>query len=110
MRERKLTPVGLMRDTETIIEAQIEPKLVDAFGLQVANSLLTRATLCYVAVDGDEKQRYAAFVRSICSDERVVDAWGAVEAAGQEQAWRNLIGDEPHAERAVTRREIRDDR
>lgn len=97
-------------DTETIIETRIEPKLIEAFGLQVANCLLTRATLCYVAADDGEKQRYAAFVRSICSDERVVDAWGAIEAAGQEQAWRDLIGAEPHAGRVVTRKEIRDDR
>jgi len=84
-------------DTETIIETQIEPKLIEAFGLQVTHSLLTRATLCYVAVDGDEEQRYAAFVRSICSDD-------------QEQAWRDLIGDEPYAERSISRRERRDDR
>jgi len=97
-------------DTETIIETQIEPKLIEAFGLQVTHSLLTRATLCYVAVDGDEEQRYAAFVRSICSDERVIGVWGAVDAAGQEQAWRDLIGDEPYAERSISRRERRDDR
>jgi hypothetical protein len=97
-------------DTETIIETRIEPKLIEAFGLQVANSLLTQATLCYVIADGGEEQRYTAFVRSICSDERVVDAWGAVEAAGQEQAWRDLMGNGPHVERAVARREIRDDR
>jgi hypothetical protein len=97
-------------DTETIIETQIEPKLVEAFGLQVANSLLTRATLCYVVAGGDEKQRYAALVRSICSDERVVGAWGAVDAAVQEQAWRDLIGDEPYGGRSVSRREMRDDR
>ena len=79
-------------DTETIIQIRIEPKLVDTHGLHVANSVLTRATLSYATIDGNEKQRCRAFVHAICSDERVVDAWGAIEAAGQERAWLDLIG------------------
>jgi hypothetical protein len=79
-------------DTETVIEKLIEPRLVDSLGVQMANSVLTRATICYVTANGNEKQRYEAFVHSICADERVFDAWGAAEAAGQERAWLDLIG------------------
>jgi hypothetical protein len=79
-------------DTESIIEKYIEPRLVDTIGFQAANSVLTRATLCYVTADGNEKRRFEAFVHSVCSDERVFDAWGAAEAAGQERAWLDLMG------------------
>jgi hypothetical protein len=79
-------------DTETAIKTQIEPKLIDAFGRQVANSLLTRATLCYVTAQGGEKSRYGAFVHAICSDARLAQAWGPTSAAEQEEAWRALLG------------------
>jgi hypothetical protein len=82
-------------DTETVIKNYIEPRLVETLGFQVANSVLTRATLCYVIAEGNEKQRCEAFVYSICSDERVFDAWGAAEAAGQERAWLDLLGHTP---------------
>jgi len=83
-------------DTETVIKNWIEPKLIGAFGRQVANSLLTRATLCYVTAQGGEKSRYEAFVRSICSDPRVVRAWGTTSAVEQENVWRALYGPELH--------------
>jgi hypothetical protein len=83
-------------DTETAIKTQIEPKLIHVFGLQMANSMLTRATLCYVLADGGEKRRYGVFVHSICSDDRAVQMWGAAEAAEQERVWRDLIRSEPH--------------
>jgi hypothetical protein len=82
-------------DTETAIENHIASRLFDTLGFQAANAVLTRATLCYAIVDGNEKQRYAAFVHSVCSDERVFDAWGAAEAAGQERAWLDLLGHTP---------------
>jgi hypothetical protein len=78
-------------DTEAIIQNYIEPILVDTLGFQVANAVLTRATICYVSADGDEEQRYRALVHSICSDERFFDAWGAAEAVGQEKAWLDLM-------------------
>lgn len=83
-------------DVETAIQSQIRPGLIQAFGRQVANSMLTRATLCYVLADGGEKTRYGAFVHLICSDERAVRLWGEAGAAEQEQVWRDLIGSEPH--------------
>ena len=83
-------------DTETAIKTQIEHTLVDAFGRQVANSLLTRATLCYVTAQGGEESRYEAFVHSICSDARTVRAWGTARAADKEKVWRALYGSEPH--------------
>ncbi len=82
-------------DTETVVKTQIEPKLIDAFGRQVANSLLTRATLCYVTAQGGEKDRYGAFVHAICSDVRLVQAWGTTSAAEQEKAWKAVYGPEP---------------
>ena len=85
-------------DTETAIQSQIEPKLIDAFGRQLANSLLTRATLCYVTAHGGEETRYEAFVHAICSDERLVQSWGTSEAAEQEKSWRALIGPEPRSD------------
>jgi hypothetical protein len=78
-------------DTETAIETQIKPRLIAAFGRQVANSLLTWATLGYATADGGERKRYKAFVRSICSDERVIRAWGIEGATQQEEVWKALL-------------------
>jgi hypothetical protein len=79
-------------DAETAIQTRIEPMLVDDFGRHVANSLLTRATLCYVTTAGTEPKRYAAFVGSICSDERLVQAWGPERAREQANGWLALLG------------------
>jgi hypothetical protein len=78
-------------DAEPIIKAQIEPELVDAFGLQAANSILTRATLCYVLADGGARARYEALVYAICSDERVIGLWGRRRAKEQERTWLGMI-------------------
>lgn len=82
-------------DVEAAIKSQIEPHLINAFGRQVANSMLTRATLCYVLADGSDKKRYEVFVHAICSDERAVRLWGAAEAAEQEQVWKDLLESAP---------------
>ena len=78
-------------DTETAIQTQIEPRLVEAFDRHVANALLTRATLCYVTTMGTETKRYAAFVRSICSDTRLIQKWGSEGARQQEKDWLALF-------------------
>jgi hypothetical protein len=83
-------------DAEPIIKTQIEPELVEALGLQAANSVLTRATLCYVLTDGDEQARYEAFVRAICADERVIDLWEETRAQEHERTWLTLIRSEPN--------------
>jgi hypothetical protein len=78
-------------DTETAIETRIERRLVDAFGGRVANSLLTLATVCYATTSGDARERYEAFVHSICSDDRVVSAWGEQGVARQKEEWEALV-------------------
>ena len=78
-------------DAETAIQTRIEPVLVDVFGRHVANSLLTRATLCYVTTAGTGPKRYAAFVDSVCSDERLVRAWGPERAREQANDWLALL-------------------
>ncbi len=50
-------------DIEAIIETRIKPQLVEAFGRQTANSLLTQATLSYVSADGEEQERFEVFVQ-----------------------------------------------
>ena len=97
-------------DAETAIRSQIEPSLIDAFGRQVANSMLTRATFCYVLADGGETRRYGVFVHAICSDERAVRVWGEPGAAEQERVWRDLIRSEPHTDASSLRRKTDDDR
>ncbi len=78
-------------DTETAIETRIERRLVDAFGRRVANSLLTVATVRYATASGNAKERYRVFVQSICSDDRVVRAWGEQGAARQREEWEALV-------------------
>jgi hypothetical protein len=78
-------------DTEAAIETRIERRLVDAFGRRVANSLLTLATVCYATTQGNAKERYKAFVECICSDDRVVRAWGEQGAARQREEWEALV-------------------
>ena len=97
-------------DAETAIRSQIEPSLIDAFGRQVANAMLTRATLCYVLADGAEPKRYGVFVHAICSDERAVRLWGEPGAAEQERVWRDLIRSESHMDARSLRRKADDDR
>jgi hypothetical protein len=79
-------------DTETAIHTQIEPRLVEVLGRPLANALLTHATLCYVTAVGGEAKRYAAFVHSICSDERLARAWGSDGVRQQEKDWLALLG------------------
>ena len=56
-------------DTEGIIGLRIEPRLVSTLGLEMANSVLTRATIGYVTTEGSDRKRYEVFVHSICSDD-----------------------------------------
>ncbi len=76
---------------ETIIDSTIKPQLVEALGRQVANSLLTRATLSYVSTDGSEKERYETLLYSICSDKRVIGVWGKQDAARQMTEWKTML-------------------
>jgi methylenetetrahydrofolate dehydrogenase (NADP+)/methenyltetrahydrofolate cyclohydrolase len=80
-------------DIETIIGAQIKPQLIETFGRQTANSLLTRATLAYVSTDGTEPERFEVFVKSISSDQRVLDTWGKQGTAERVEDWYLILQD-----------------
>jgi methylenetetrahydrofolate dehydrogenase (NADP+)/methenyltetrahydrofolate cyclohydrolase len=80
-------------DIEAIIEANIKPQLVEAFGRQTANSLLTQATLAYVSADGVEQERFEVFVQAISTDPRVLDEWGQKGAAQRAEDWHLLMQD-----------------
>ena len=43
-------------NAETVIDTTIKPQLIEAFGRQLANELLTEATLAYVSTDGSEEE------------------------------------------------------
>lgn len=75
-------------NSEAIIATEVKPQLVEAFGRQTANALITQATLAYVSTDGSEDERFDAFLRALCSDERVVKEWGDEIAAEQMDRWR----------------------
>jgi methylenetetrahydrofolate dehydrogenase (NADP+)/methenyltetrahydrofolate cyclohydrolase len=74
-------------DIEATIDASIKPELIEALGRQVANAVLTQATLAYVSTDGAESERIGAFVDAIRSDEQVMGAWGEEALAGLVQEW-----------------------
>lgn len=78
-------------DAETAIETRIKPQLIEAFGRQVVNSLLTHATFAYVITDGSEEERFEAFIDSICSDDRVLGLWGGRTVARQRKGWGALV-------------------
>ena len=80
-------------DIENIIDTQIKPQLIETFGRQTANSLLTRATLAYVSTDGSEPERFEVFVKTISSDQRVLDAWGKQGTAERVEDWHLLLQD-----------------
>lgn len=80
-------------DIEAIIDAKIKPQLIEAFGRQTANSLLTQGTLAYVSTDGDEKHRFEVFVQTICSDERVLNVWGERGTAERIEDWHLILQD-----------------
>ena len=68
-------------NSEAIIATEIKPQLIEAFGRQTANTLVTQGTLAYVSTDGPEQDKFEAFVQSICSDSRVIAVWGETGAA-----------------------------
>ncbi len=76
---------------EEIIEAKIKPRLVEAFGRQTGNALITEATLAYVSTDGSEGERVAAFINAIRFDERVINTWGDEVAAVEADEWFSLL-------------------
>jgi methylenetetrahydrofolate dehydrogenase (NADP+)/methenyltetrahydrofolate cyclohydrolase len=80
-------------DIETIIDTQIKPQLIETFGRQTANSLLTRATLAYVSTDGTESERFEVFVKTISSDQRVLDTWGKQGTAERVEDWHLILQD-----------------
>jgi methylenetetrahydrofolate dehydrogenase (NADP+) / methenyltetrahydrofolate cyclohydrolase len=73
---------------EAIIATEVKPQLLEAFGRQMTHSLITQGTLAYVSTDGIEQERYDAFLRAICSDARVLGAWGEQFAAEKLDEWR----------------------
>ncbi len=81
-------------DVEEIFDSKIRPRLIEAFGRQVANSLVTEATLAYVSTDGGEAERVAAFMDAIRSDERVLNTWGEEVVAIEVDEWMTLL--RPH--------------
>jgi methylenetetrahydrofolate dehydrogenase (NADP+)/methenyltetrahydrofolate cyclohydrolase len=80
-------------DIEAVIDTKIKPQLIEAFGRQTANSLITQATLAYVSTDGTEQERFDVFVRTICSDQRVLDVWGKRGAAERLEDWHLVLQD-----------------
>jgi methylenetetrahydrofolate dehydrogenase (NADP+)/methenyltetrahydrofolate cyclohydrolase len=75
-------------NSEAIIATEIKPRLIEAFGRQAADRLLTQGTLAYVSTDGSEEERFDALARAICADAHVVREWGAEIAAEQMDQWR----------------------
>jgi methylenetetrahydrofolate dehydrogenase (NADP+)/methenyltetrahydrofolate cyclohydrolase len=80
-------------DVEAVIDTKIRPQLIEAFGRQTANSLLTKATLAYVSTDGTEQERFETLVQTICSDERVLGVWGERGVAERIEDWHLLLQD-----------------
>jgi methylenetetrahydrofolate dehydrogenase (NADP+)/methenyltetrahydrofolate cyclohydrolase len=80
-------------DVEDIIEVTIRPQLIETFGRQVSNSLITQATLAYVSTDGTEPEKFEVFVQTICSDQRVVNEWGRTGAAKRVEDWNLELQD-----------------
>jgi methylenetetrahydrofolate dehydrogenase (NADP+)/methenyltetrahydrofolate cyclohydrolase len=78
-------------DIEEVIDSKIRPRLIEVFGRQTANSLLTEATLAYVSTGGGEDERVAAFIHAIRSDERVANTWGQEVAAIEVDEWASVL-------------------
>jgi methylenetetrahydrofolate dehydrogenase (NADP+)/methenyltetrahydrofolate cyclohydrolase len=75
-------------NSEAIIATEIKPQLIEAFGRQEANALITQGTLTYVSTDGSEEERFEALLRAICTDPIVVQEWGPEIAADRMDKWR----------------------
>jgi methylenetetrahydrofolate dehydrogenase (NADP+)/methenyltetrahydrofolate cyclohydrolase len=105
-------------NSEAIIATEIKPQLVEAFGRQTADALITQGTLAYVSTDGSEVERFDALLRAICTDALVVREWGAEIAAEQMDAWKKTYADylarvkelEAKGERKMTMAQILDGR
>jgi methylenetetrahydrofolate dehydrogenase (NADP+)/methenyltetrahydrofolate cyclohydrolase len=78
-------------DIEEAIDSKIKPRLIEAFGRQTANALITKATLAYVSTDGKEHERVAAFIEAIRSDDRVVDTWSEEITAIEVDEWASVL-------------------
>jgi hypothetical protein len=82
-------------DVEAAIETEIEPVLIDTFGVSLGRCLLTLGTLSYVTAGGGETQRYRALVDSVCGDARVLHRWGQEGVARRAREWKDLVPLEP---------------
>lgn len=78
-------------DIEATIDAKIRPHLVEALGRQLANALLTEATLAYVSTDGSEGERVEVFIDTIRTDERMRNNLGEEMVATYADEWRQLL-------------------
>jgi methylenetetrahydrofolate dehydrogenase (NADP+)/methenyltetrahydrofolate cyclohydrolase len=76
---------------ETVIDTTIRPQLIEAFGRQLANALLTEATLAYVSTDGSEEERFDAFLQVIRFNDRVIGEWGEATTAVRLEEWRSEV-------------------
>jgi len=89
-------------DVEATIDAKIRPRLIEALGRQVANAVLTKATLAYVSTDGSEAERVEAFIDAIRSDEHVAGAWSEEMVATHVDEWVGLLKPDVSSEEAAS--------
>ena len=75
-------------DAEGFIEDTLKPQLVGALGTQLANALLTKATLVYVSTDENGQARYDAFLETILEDERARNVWDADAVEQNMKDWK----------------------
>jgi len=77
-------------NAKTVRDTIIKPKLVEIFGVLIANSLLSKATLAGIRGE-TEKDKLQLMVDCICTDPKVKGMWGNAQTLRQKEEWLNNI-------------------
>jgi hypothetical protein len=74
------------------VDQHVVQRLEDTFGKAVTMLIVASATReSGVPTSGLNANDFRKFVDAVCSDQRVVDMWGAAEAEAQRQMWCTLV-------------------
>lgn len=82
-----------MASLQDTFDNHVRSKLESSFGKAVATMILASATnTCCASTVGLEQDDYVKLCEAICSDQRVLDMWGAAEAEDTLKQWKIRAG------------------
>lgn len=82
-----------MSEYQDAFDRHVKTRLESSFGKAVAMLILASASNAANApMMGMERDHYVKLCETICTDQRVVDMWGAAGAHDALDQWKRLVG------------------